>query len=182
MPYADRLRDVADWFRQLWAESLGKARDRAGETVFVGPTPVKSLGATDQHSQVQLYVEGPFDKTITFLAEAEPRGGRAASPSSTRDVAELGYLGGHTLGELLRVELGGHRGRAHPARPHEHDARPAARGRPHARRALHAPGDRHRLRRRLLRRRPLDQPGVELGKQFTYGIMGRAGYERFRDE
>jgi glucose-6-phosphate isomerase len=71
MPYSDPLRDVADWFRQLWAESLGKQHSTAGNEVFVGPTPVKSLGATDQHSQVQLYMEGPFDKTITFLIERE---------------------------------------------------------------------------------------------------------------
>ena len=58
----------ADWFRQLWAESLGKRNDRDGSEVFTGPTPVKALGATDQHSQVQLYMEGPFDKTVTFLS------------------------------------------------------------------------------------------------------------------
>src|SRR5690606_40419509 len=74
MAYSDRLYAVADWFRQLWAESLGKRHDRSGAEVFRGPTPVKALGATDQHSQVQLYMEGPFDKTITFLAEI----GRAA--------------------------------------------------------------------------------------------------------
>src|SRR5680860_457282 len=52
MPYSARLRDVSDWFRQLWAESLGKALDREGKTVHIGQTPVKSLGTTDQHSQV----------------------------------------------------------------------------------------------------------------------------------
>ena len=57
MPYARRLFDLADWFRQLWAESLGKRRSADGRDVFVGQTPVRSLGATDQHSQSQLYVE-----------------------------------------------------------------------------------------------------------------------------
>jgi glucose-6-phosphate isomerase len=70
MPYSDRLYGFADWFRQLWAESLGKRFSTDGREVFTGPTPVKALGATDQHSQVQLYIEGPFDKTITFLAGA----------------------------------------------------------------------------------------------------------------
>src|SRR5690606_4345460 len=70
---------------------------------FVGPTPVKALGATDQHSQVQLYMEGPFDKTITFLIENN-REEDLPIPSLYPDVPELGYLGGHTLGELLRVE------------------------------------------------------------------------------
>ncbi len=67
MPYNHGLKDFADWYRQLWAESLGKEVDRDGNTVNVGPTPVKALGATDQHSQAQLYMEGPFDKLITFF-------------------------------------------------------------------------------------------------------------------
>ena len=71
MPYSARLRDVADWYRQLWAESLGKTVDRQGRTVNVGPTPVKGLGVTDQHSQLQLYAEGPDDKIITFLGVGE---------------------------------------------------------------------------------------------------------------
>ena len=68
MPYADSLRYIADWYCQLWGESLGKAVDLNGNTVNVGQTPVKSLGVTDQHSQVQLYTEGPFDKVITMIA------------------------------------------------------------------------------------------------------------------
>ena len=67
MPYAQGLRTVADWYAQLWAESLGKALDRQGQVVNVGPTPIKTLGATDQHSQVQLFVEGPHDKIFTFI-------------------------------------------------------------------------------------------------------------------
>src|SRR5690606_9721549 len=98
MPYSDPLRDIADWFRQLWAESLGKQFSRTGDEVFAGPTPVKALGATDQHSQVQLYMEGPFDKTITFVTEAR-REEDLQIPSLYSDVPELGYLGGHTLGE-----------------------------------------------------------------------------------
>jgi glucose-6-phosphate isomerase len=71
MPYAAHLRDLADWYRQLWAESLGKSVDRKGRTVNVGPLPVKGLGVTDQHSQLQLYAEGPDDKVITFLGVGE---------------------------------------------------------------------------------------------------------------
>ncbi|MCK5075587.1 MAG: glucose-6-phosphate isomerase, partial [Calditrichia bacterium] len=66
-PYANSLYSIADWFSQLWAESLGKKTDLDNNEVFAGPTPVKTLGATDQHSQVQLYVEGPFDKVFTFM-------------------------------------------------------------------------------------------------------------------
>ena len=86
MPYADPLRDVADWFRQLWAESLGKQTICKGEKIIVGPTPVKSLGATDQHSQVQLYMEGPFDKTITFLTRSASRRRTSGIPSLYPDV------------------------------------------------------------------------------------------------
>jgi glucose-6-phosphate isomerase len=67
MSYSGPLYHWADWYRQLWAESLGKDRDLDGVPVTVGPTPVKALGVTDQHSQVQLYTEGPNDKVFTFL-------------------------------------------------------------------------------------------------------------------
>ncbi|MBQ2908755.1 MAG: glucose-6-phosphate isomerase, partial [Clostridia bacterium] len=74
MPYADSLKYMADWYCQLWAESLGKAVKKDGSPAFVGQTPVKSLGVTDQHSQVQLYTEGPFDKVVTFIAVDGYRG------------------------------------------------------------------------------------------------------------
>src|SRR5579864_6581286 len=67
-PYSNHLWGTAFWFRQLWAESLGKAHNRAGKEVHVGQTPVAALGTTDQHSQVQLYIEGPADKVFTFWA------------------------------------------------------------------------------------------------------------------
>ncbi|MDQ3555545.1 MAG: glucose-6-phosphate isomerase [Gemmatimonadota bacterium] len=181
MPYSDRLRDVADWFRQLWAESLGKQRDRAGEERFVGPTPVRALGATDQHSQVQLYIEGPFDKTITFLVEREGASD-VQIPELYGEVGELGYLGGHTLGELLRVEM------------NATEAALARRGRMNM--TIELPRvDARSLGGLLFLLQvatvyagglygvdPLDQPGVELGKQLTYGIMGRAGFEAQREE
>jgi len=181
MPYSDRLRDVADWFRQLWAESLGKQRTRAGDEVFVGPTPVKSLGATDQHSQVQLYVEGPFDKTITFLAEAE-REIDVEIPGVYPELGELGYLGGQTLGGLLRTEM------------LATEAALARRGRMNMMVEVERV-DAHALGGLLMLFQiatvyggafygvdPLDQPGVELGKELTYGIMGRAGFEAQREE
>jgi glucose-6-phosphate isomerase len=181
MPYADPLRDVADWFRQLWAESLGKQRTREGEEVFVGPTPVKSLGATDQHSQVQLYVEGPFDKTITFLIETE-RSEDLTIPGIYPDIGELGYLGGHSLAELLRVEK------------QATEAALTQRGRMNM--TIELPRiDARSLGELLFLLQvatvyaggfygvdPLDQPGVELGKQLTYAIMGRQGFDSAREE
>lgn len=181
MPYSDSLRDVADWFRQLWAESLGKQRTRDGSEVFAGPTPVKSLGATDQHSQVQLYMEGPFDKTVTFLTERR-RPADMEIPSLYPEIDELGYLGGHTLGELLQVEK------------EATEAALAQRGR------MNMTIDLEEVNARSLGALimllqiatvyagalygvdPLDQPGVELGKQLTYGIFGRKGFEEARAE
>lgn len=61
VPYADALATFADWFAQLWSESLGKSER-------IGPTPYAAQGAIDQHSQLQLWMQGPRDKTVTFLA------------------------------------------------------------------------------------------------------------------
>jgi glucose-6-phosphate isomerase len=181
MPYSDPLKDVADWFRQLWAESLGKQKSREGKDVFTGPTPVKALGTTDQHSQVQEYVEGPFDKTITFLAVAESPVDLTI-PKLHEELPELGYLGGHTLNELLNTER------------MATEAALAKRGRMNL--TLELPRvDAHSLGGLMMLLQiatvysgsfygidPMDQPGVELGKQLTYGIMGRGGYEQARQE
>jgi glucose-6-phosphate isomerase len=103
MPYSYALKDFADWFKQLWAESLGKAKDLSGKEVFVGPTPVKALGATDQHSQVQLYREGPNDKLFTFLA-VEDFGKDVQIGSLSAAAPELGYLANQKMGRLLNSE------------------------------------------------------------------------------
>src|SRR4029079_14396692 len=100
MPYSDPLRDFADWFVQLWAESLGKI---AADGTSVGSTPLAAVGATDQHSQVQRFMEGPKNKTLTFIA-VDKRAADVTSPRSFGDVKELGYLGGHSLGELIDIE------------------------------------------------------------------------------
>jgi glucose-6-phosphate isomerase len=176
MPYSDRLYSVADWYRQLWAESLGKRASRSGDEVFTGPTPVKALGATDQHSQVQLYMEGPFDKTITFLAEDE-RAVDLEIPGLYGEIEALGYLGGQTLGALIDAER-----RATAAALAEH-------GRMNM--TLRLPRiDESSLGQLLMMLQiatvyaggfygvdALDQPGVELGKRLTYGLMGRPGVE-----
>ncbi len=93
MPYAERLEPFAEWFAQLWAESLGKNGD--------GQTPVRALGATDQHSQLQLYRAGPRDKLVTLLRPRE----RPDRPVPDPGVEPLAYLGGTGLGELLDAEF-----------------------------------------------------------------------------
>jgi len=106
MSYSFALKDFADWYRQLWAESLGKAKDLTGKEAFVGPTPVKALGATDQHSQVQLYREGPNDKLFTFLAVKDFE--KDVEIGKSPDVApELAYLSGQKMSRLINSEKTG---------------------------------------------------------------------------
>jgi len=175
MPYSDRLAGIADWFRQLWAESLGKRLDRAGAEVFRGPTPVSALGATDQHSQMQLYMEGPFDKTITFLAARE-RPFDLVIPEAYPDVDALAYLGGHSLGGLLDAERDATRsalsrsGRMNMTiEVARVDAEAIGQILMMFQIATVYAGELYGID-------PLDQPGVELGKVLTYGLMGRKGY------
>ena len=176
MPYSDRLRDVAEWFRQLWAESLGKRVDREGRVVHTGPTPVASVGATDQHSQVQLFMEGPFDKVITFVAVTDP-GEDVPIPERKGMPEEVACLGGQTLGGLLRAEY------------EATSAALAQMGRMNCTIAL--PDLSPESVGELLMFfqlatgyagcwygvNPFDQPGVELGKRLTFGALGRVGFE-----
>src|SRR5438105_4824745 len=174
MAYSDRLYGCADWFRQLWAESLGKRKNRAGMDVFRGPTPVKALGTTDQHSQVQLYIEGHFDKTITFLTSDEASED-IQIPRAYDNIAALAYLGGHTLGELFRTErVATARALADQGRMNmtlelpRIDARSIGEFFMHLEIATAYAGVLYDVN-------AFDQPGVEHGKDLTYALMGRTG-------
>lgn len=90
MPYADRLALFGAWYKQLWAESLGKSGK--------GSTPARALGAVDQHSQLQLYLDGPSDKSITFITL--PYAG-AGQPINTYGLGSLSYLQGFTDGDAM---------------------------------------------------------------------------------
>lgn len=169
MPYVDALRDFAAWFVQLWAESLGKVRPDGTHT---GPTPLGALGATDQHSQVQLFMEGPADKTVTFIG-VEHRPERLPIPRLHGDIDSLAYLGGHSLGELIDVEQRATAGAL------------ARRGRINMTMTLDRVDARHvgelimllelatAYAGELYGVDAFDQPGVELGKQFAYALLGR---------
>ena len=106
MPYADSLKYMADWFCQLWAESLGKNVTRKGMACNHGQTPVKSLGVTDQHSQLQLYTEGPYDKVITFL-KVENFRAQSPIPHGCEEVPDVAFLGGKSLNQLIEAERQG---------------------------------------------------------------------------
>ncbi|MCL1925164.1 MAG: glucose-6-phosphate isomerase, partial [Defluviitaleaceae bacterium] len=103
MPYADSLKYMADWYAQLWAESIGKKFDREGNIIHTGSTPVKALGTTDQHSQLQLYSEGPNDKIIIFLGVKNYRED-ITIPKIYEEIPSLSFLGGHTHSKLIQTE------------------------------------------------------------------------------
>ena len=96
MPYVDRLNTFAFWYRQIWAESLGKQGH--------GTTPAVALGTVDQHSQVQLYLGGPADKLFTLLIQDTAGQGTLLSAAALGGDAALSYLTGHTMGDLLLAE------------------------------------------------------------------------------
>jgi len=178
MPYSDPLRDFADWFVQLWAESLGK---HLADGSSVGQTPVPAVGATDQHSQVQLFMEGPKNKVVTFVAVDE-RKTDLTIPYGFKEVKELGYLGGHSLSELIDIEQRATAGAL------------AKRGRPNLTIHLEHVDEWHvgglmmllelatAYAGQLYGIDAFNQPGVELGKRFAYAMLGRPGAEDARKE
>ena len=106
MPYADSLKLMADWYAQLWAESLGKNVTLDGKPCHCGQTPIKTLGVTDQHSQLQLYTEGPFDKVITFLKVKDFRA-TTNIPHGCDDIPTIAFLGGKSHNQLIEAERQG---------------------------------------------------------------------------
>jgi glucose-6-phosphate isomerase len=181
MPYADSLKYMADWFAQLWGESLGKKFTVRGKVVHAGQTPMKALGVTDQHSQVQIYTEGPFDKVLTFIGVDNYRMNYTI-PHGFEDVPAVSFLGGHTLGELIQSE------------------------RVATEFALVKSGKLNQtvmlpevneftigelicffeietaVCGELLGIDAFDQPGVEEGKNATYALLGRSGFDDKRAE
>lgn len=181
MPYSTRLRYLSNWYVQLWAESLGKAVDRRGSRVHAGSTPVAAIGTTDQHSQVQLFNEGPNDKIVAFV-KIGSFARETEIPDSEPAVDELAYLAGKTFNRLINAEQAatGHALVEHK-RPNytlEIDELSAD-----------SLGELMQLLMwqtavmgELLEIDTYDQPGVELGKRYTYALMGRDGYAELRDE
>ena len=172
MPYADSLKYFSDWYAQLWAESLGKKKNG----IRFGQTPVKALGVTDQHSQVQLYTDGPFDKTVTFLGVDNYRK-EFAIPHAFDENPNVAFLSGHTLNELISAEqkatehavtVSGHMNKTITLP--EVNANTIGQLIMFFELATAYAGE-------LLDINAYDQPGVEEGKNMTYALLGKKGYE-----
>ena len=175
MPYSSRLKYVSDWYVQLWAESLGKSETLNGEHVHIGPTPIKALGATDQHSQIQLYNEGPNDKIITFI--------RVGEFDNTLEIPKIfeytgiGYLGGKTINNLMNAEADSTKvSLSDYARPTVTITLPKVNGYNVAQ-LLYMLEVQTAIAGELYNINTFIQPGVEQAKNYTYALMGRVGYE-----
>jgi glucose-6-phosphate isomerase len=176
MPYADSLKYFADWYAQLWGESLGKKHTQRGKVVNVGQTPVGALGVTDQHSQIQLYTEGPFDKVITFIRVGEYRN-EFPIPHGCEDIPDVAFLGGHSLNELIQAEQ------------QATEIAVTAAGKLNQTITLpevnaYTIGQlmyffmvQTAVCGELLKIDAFDQPGVEAGKIATYALLGKEGFE-----
>lgn len=181
MPYSNSLYDLADWYRQLWAESLGKRKDIKGREIYVGQTPVKALGTTDQHSQVQLYTEGPNDKVFTFIT-VEHFKHDYTIPNLHPDREEVNYLGGKKLSELLNAErLATEIALSKAMRPNANIVFPQIDAY-HLGQFIMLYEIQTVFTGKLLCINPLDQPGVEAGKIATYALMNKKGYDQERNE
>ncbi len=171
MPYCERLSGFADWFRQLEAESLGKNS--------FGPTPTKSMGVTDQHSQLQLYVDGPKDKCIMLMYSARER---RPITKTFPYIAELDYLAKKDLNELFHAEFLGTSLSLNEANTPNftvllNDINAYSLGALFFLYEMAIAYLGH-----LYGIDPFDQPGVELGKIYTKAIMGKTGLEKQKNK
>lgn len=179
--YSHRLRDLADWYAQLLGESIGKLSGEGDEQRPVGPTPVRAVGVTDQHSQVQLYVQGPYDKWFTLLSVGD-HDHRVPIPADYQDRDALAYLGDREMGELFRAERDGTRLALTDAqRPNctVHFPRVTAHT---VGQYLYLMEYAVALMGELYGIDAFDQPGVEAGKVAAYALMGRKGFEERAQE
>ncbi len=172
--YGDRLAALGDWFCQLWAESLGKVRT---DGVAVGQAPIRAVGSTDQHSLLQLAMQGPANLCLTFLTVGGPWPAMRVPDGGGLDPALREFADRDVLEVFEALRMGTMAALVQANRPlvHLHVPRldEAAIG------ALFAHFEvETALAGFLLRVNPFDQPGVEVGKRFAHGLLGREGHER----
>lgn len=157
MPYGPVLPAFGLWYRQLWAESLGK--DGRGSTPIVAPGPV------DQHSQLQLFLDGPADKLFTILEAPDPTPRRV--PAALAEAAGAGWLGGHSIGTLVAAQARATADAlAHAGRPVRRLAVPAGDARAVGALMMHFMLETV-IAAQLLAVDPFDQPAVEHGKRLA---------------
>lgn len=181
MPYSDRLEPLAEWWAQLWAESLGKEKDLRGGETSIGPNPIRALGAIDQHSQMQLYNEGPNERLVTFL-EVKDHGFDPALEAGLSTEGAQGLLVGHSIGELLNAER---LASAHVL---------AQRGRPNETLRIQKVDEMSfgalfqfweiatACAGHLYQVNPFDQPGVEGGKIAAKALLGDSSHAHLKAE
>lgn len=181
MPYSDALSGVADWFCQLWAESLGKKFTLQKEVVHTGSTPVKAIGVVDQHSQLQLYMEGPYDKHIVFMAIRQFGRDIPITVENTLE-SELAYLRGHSLGNLIKTEFEATRlALVEEKRPNctimldELSAFTLGQ-------LLYFFELQTAYAGKFYQVNAFDQPGVEAGKINAFAMLGKKGFEQRKNE
>ncbi len=176
MPYSNRLWSFALWYRQLFAESLGKRFSEDGHPKEVGQTPVCALGVVDQHSQLQLYREGPKDKIVMFLTLEES----VETPKIEATIKDFRFLEGKDLFDLLLAEKDGTEISLIEA------------GVPTFTISLEKLSPFHigsliiffelqvAVLGRLYNINPYDQPGVELGKKISKAILDESDKSEFK--
>lgn len=182
MAYITQFADLGEWFVQLWAESLGKRR---ADGTAVGPTPIPAIGARDQHSLLQLMMEGPLERNVVFVEDAlMPATLRV--PTAPPALESLRHLGDRALSETLHAEQRGVEAALREAQ------------RPSSTLRLNGVSEESigafvvtlevatAITGYLLDINPFDQPGVELGKRYAHGILGHNNYstylERLRED
>jgi len=180
--YSDGLSYFGEWYTQLLAESIGKENSRNGDKINAGITPLPTRGATDQHSILQLFMEGPFDKLIVFLAVDKYKNTLSTGNILKSNDETVNYLQNKNYADLLETEFLTTR------------LALTSKGRPNVTFKLEAL-DEEELGRlvysfeygvivlgELLNINPINQPAVELGKRFTYALMGRKGFDKEKEE
>ena len=173
MAYADGLKPFTEWFCQLWAESLGKQG--------MGLTPYPSVGSTDQHSQLQLWIEGPQDKVLIFI-RINDYSVDMQIPDVFQNMEGLSYLSGHILSELIKAEEEATElALAKAGRPSMTITLPSIDAY-HMGQLFHFLELATAFTGLLYGINPFNQPGVEEGKNLTYGMMGEKGFETKRKE
>jgi glucose-6-phosphate isomerase len=171
MPYSSKLRSLSFWFTQLWAESLGKKKNTKGEIVNVGFTPIVGYGATDQHSQVQLFMEGPNNKAFIII-EVE-KFAHDFPLHSVLSGNNLSKLSTFSLSNLMKAEMEGTIKALRENERHVIHVKIAKNDEYHLAQLILFFESLTALMGDYLMIDPFDQPGVEAGKIYAFEFLNQ---------